>query len=76
MQKRKKKHKATMAGISVDNTPLVPHNIMESRIANFMSSKSIFYRMGIHRGLWTQRHSGSPHVDISVYSVPDLNVSD
>ncbi|KAI7852311.1 galactose mutarotase-like domain-containing protein [Circinella umbellata] len=61
-----------MAGLAVNNTPLVPSNITESRIANFMSSKTIFYRMGIHRGLWTLRHSGSPHVEISVYSVPDL----
>ncbi|KAI9278933.1 galactose mutarotase-like domain-containing protein [Phascolomyces articulosus] len=57
---------------AIDNTPRVPDGITRSRVANFISSGSNFYTMGIHRGLWTYRHSGSPYVGLSVYSVPDL----
>ncbi|KAI9311476.1 galactose mutarotase-like domain-containing protein [Dichotomocladium elegans] len=56
----------------IDNTPRVPRGITDSRIANFIAAGSIFYSMGIHRGLWINRHTGPPHVTLSVYSVPDL----
>ncbi|KAI9489855.1 glycosyl hydrolases family 38 N-terminal domain-containing protein [Zychaea mexicana] len=61
-----------MATPAVDNTPRVPSDIARSRVANFLSAGSNFYTMGIHRGLWVHRHSGAPHVELSVYSVPDL----
>ncbi|KAI8142671.1 glycosyl hydrolases family 38 N-terminal domain-containing protein [Fennellomyces sp. T-0311] len=57
---------------AIDRTPRVPSNIAEARVANFMSSNGIFRSMGIYRGLWTLRHSGTPHITLSVYSVPDL----
>ncbi|KAL1936531.1 hypothetical protein VTP01DRAFT_665 [Rhizomucor pusillus] len=56
----------------VDNAPRVPRDITKSRIDNFISSGSIFYQMGIHQCLWSLRHSGPPHVKLSVYEVPDL----
>lgn len=58
----------------MDETPRVPSDIERSRIDNFMASSGVFYSMGIHRGLWTHRHSGRPHVALSVYGVPDLQV--
>ncbi|CAO3591355.1 unnamed protein product [Absidia cylindrospora] len=57
---------------AVDNTPKIPRNINESRINNFLATNGQFYSMGIHKGLWTKRHSGAPHVKLSVYSVPNL----
>ena len=59
---------------AIDTTPRVPANIAEARIANFMSKDGIFHSMGIYRGVWSLRHSGTPHVALSVYSVPDLKV--
>ncbi|KAI8885832.1 glycoside hydrolase family 38 protein [Backusella circina FSU 941] len=56
----------------VDNSPRVPKNITHSRINNFLADSGQFYGMGIQRNLWENRHSGSPHVTLQVYSVPDL----
>lgn len=58
----------------IDATPRVPVNLTHSRIDNFMSDGGIFYSMGIHRALWQDRHSGVPHVVLSVFDVPDLKV--
>jgi alpha-mannosidase len=58
----------------LDNAPRVPRNITHSRIDNFLSGGGQFHGMGIHRRLWKLRHSGSPHVKLRVYSVPDLKV--
>lgn len=59
----------------VDNTPKIPHNINQSRINNFLAVNGQFYSMGIHQGLWKTRYSGTPHVKLSYYSVPDMKVS-
>ncbi|ORY96481.1 glycosyl hydrolases family 38 N-terminal domain-domain-containing protein [Syncephalastrum racemosum] len=56
----------------IDATPRVPVNLTHSRVDNFMSDGGIFHSMGIHRALWQDRHSGAPHVVLSVYDVPDL----
>jgi alpha-mannosidase len=58
----------------VDNSPRVPKNITQSRVNNFLADGGQFYGMGIQRILWENRHSGSPHVTLQVYSVPDLKV--
>ncbi|KAG2207470.1 hypothetical protein INT47_004218 [Mucor saturninus] len=55
-----------------DNAPRVPKNITHSRINNFLADGGQFHGMGIHRNLWIKRQSGSPHVNLKVYSVPDL----
>lgn len=60
---------------ALDNAPRVPNNITQSRINNFLAGSGQFYGMGIQRGLWNNRRSGSPHVQLKVYSVPELQVS-
>lgn len=60
---------------SLDNAPRVPKNITQSRINNFMSNGGQFHGMGIHRGLWKLRKSGPPHVQLKVYSVPELKAN-
>ncbi|KAG1442221.1 hypothetical protein G6F56_011157 [Rhizopus delemar] len=57
---------------SVDNAPVVPTNITHSRLNNFLAGGGQFYGMGIHNRLWISRHSGSPHIQLKFYSVPDL----
>ncbi|KAI8366245.1 galactose mutarotase-like domain-containing protein [Blakeslea trispora] len=57
---------------ALDNAPRVPNNITQSRINNFLAGSGQFYGMGIQRGLWNNRRSGSPHVQLKVYSVPEL----
>lgn len=59
---------------SLDNAPAVPTNITHSRLNNFLAGAGQFYGMGIHNRLWTLRHSGAPHVQLKVYSVPELKV--
>lgn len=60
---------------SVDNAPVVPTNITHSRLNNFLAGGGQFYGMGIHNRLWISRHSGSPHIQLKFYSVPDLEVN-
>ncbi|KAI9257901.1 galactose mutarotase-like domain-containing protein [Sporodiniella umbellata] len=57
---------------AVDKAPVVPTNITHSRLDNFLSGGGQFYGMGIHHRLWILRHSGAPHVELKVYSVPDM----
>ncbi|KAG1458244.1 hypothetical protein G6F46_000079 [Rhizopus delemar] len=57
---------------AVDLAPPVPTNITHSRLNNFLADAGQFYGMGIHNRLWTLRHSGAPHVQLKVYSVPEL----
>lgn len=59
----------------LDNAPRVPRNITHSRINNFLSDGGQFHGMGIHRGLWKLRKGGPPHVELKVYSVPELKVN-
>jgi alpha-mannosidase len=68
-------HADTNSLPAIDNAPRVPRNITHSRIDNFLSEGGQFYGMGIHRNLWIKRQSGSPHVVLKVYSVPDLKVN-
>ncbi|KAL4212123.1 glycosyl hydrolases family 38 N-terminal domain-containing protein [Rhizopus microsporus] len=56
----------------LDNAPSVPTNIAHSRLNNFLAGAGQFYSMGIHNRLWILRHSGAPHVQLKVYSVPDV----
>ena len=59
----------------VENTPRVPRNITRSRIDNFMAGVGQFHSMGIHSRPVENEHNGEPHVSLSFYSVPDLQVS-
>lgn len=68
-------HANTSVNPPMDNAPRVPKNITHSRINNFLADGGQFHGMGIHRNLWIKRQSGSPHVDLKVYSVPDLKVN-
>lgn len=67
-------HADTMVKPPLDNAPRVPKNITQSRINNFLSGGGQFHGMGIHANLWSKRQSGIPHVELKVYSVPDLKV--
>ncbi|KAI8986966.1 galactose mutarotase-like domain-containing protein [Pilobolus umbonatus] len=65
-------HACSSSQPAIDQAPRVPANITQSRINNFMSDGGQFYGMGIQRVFWTTRCTGQPHVQLRVYSVPDL----
>ncbi|KAI8642212.1 galactose mutarotase-like domain-containing protein [Parasitella parasitica] len=69
---RHSSHATTTDNPPLDNAPRVPKNITHSRINNFLADGGQFHGMGIHRGLWKLRKGGPPHVELKVYSVPDL----